>query len=59
MGQHLVIVYSSLGGCVSFTPFRLSSVASVLSLLESWLFFLLWIYLCVTVGSSGAVPRNF
>ena len=46
MGQHLVIVYSPLGGCVSFTPFRLSSVASALSLSESWLFFLLWICRC-------------
>ena len=57
MGQHLVIVSSSLGGCVSFTPFRLRAVASALSLLESWLFFLLWI--CrFTVGSSGAIPRG-
>ena len=57
MGQRLVIVSSPLGGCVSFTPFRLRSVASALSLLESWLFFLLWI--CrFTVGSSGAVPRG-
>ena len=48
---------SPLGGCVSFTPFRLRSVASALSLPESWLFFLLWI--CrFTVGSSGAVPRG-
>ena len=46
MGQHLVIVSSPLGGCVSFTPFRLSSVASALSLSESWLFFLLWICRC-------------
>ena len=37
---------SPLGGCVSFTPFRLSSVASALSLPESWLFFLLWICRC-------------
>ena len=57
MGQRLVIVSSPLGGCVLFTPFRLSSVASALSLPESWLFFLLWI--CrFTVGSSGAVPRG-
>ena len=57
MGQRLVIVSSPLGGCVSFTPFRLRSVASVLSLPESWLFFLLWI--CrFNVGSSGAVPRG-
>ena len=42
----LVIVSSPLGGCVSFTPFRLSSVASALSLSESWLFFLLWICWC-------------
>ena len=48
---------SPLDGCVSFTPFRLSAVASALSLPESWLFFLLWI--CrFTVGSSGAVPRG-
>ena len=46
MGQRLVIVSSPLGGCVSFTPFRLSSVASTLSLPESWLFFLLWICRC-------------
>ena len=45
-GQHLVFVYSPLGGCVSFTPFRLGSVASALSLSESWLFFLLWICWC-------------
>ena len=45
-GQRLVIVSSPLGGCVSFTPFRLSSVASALSLSESWLFFLLWICRC-------------
>ena len=57
MGQHLVIVSSPLGGCVSFIPFRLRSVASALSLPESWLFFLLWI--CrFTVGSSGASPRG-
>ena len=57
MGQRLVIVSSPLGGCISFTPFRLRAVASALSLLESWLFFLLWI--CrFTVGSSGAVPRG-
>ena len=46
MGQHLVIVSSPLGGCVSFTLFWLSSVASALSLSESWLFFLLWICRC-------------
>ena len=46
MGQHLVIVYSPLSGCVSFTPFRLSSVDSALSLSECWLFFLLWICQC-------------
>ena len=41
----------------SFTPFRLSAVASALSLPGSWLFFLLWI--CrFTVGSSGAIPRG-
>ena len=57
MGQRLVIVSSPLGGCVSFTSFRLRAVASALSLPESWLFFLLWI--CrFTVGSSGAVPRG-
>ena len=57
MGQCLVIVSSPLGGCVSFILFRLSAVASALSLPESWLFFLLWI--CrFTVGSSGAVPRG-
>ena len=57
MGQRLVIVSSPLGGFVSFTPFRLRSVASALSLPESWLFFLLWI--CrFSVGSSGAVPRG-
>ena len=33
-GQRLVIVSSPLGGCVSFTPFRLSSVASALSISE-------------------------
>ena len=58
MGQRLMIVSSPLFGCVSFTPFRLRSVASALSLSESWLFLLLWIYWCVTVGSSGAVPRG-
>ena len=46
MGQRLVIVSSPLGGCVSFTPFWLGSVASALSLSESWLFFLLWICQC-------------
>ena len=57
MGQRLVIVSSLLGGCVSFTPFRLRAVASALSLPGSWLFFLLWI--CwFTVGSSGAVFRG-
>ena len=34
MGQHLVIVYSPLAGCVSFTPFWLSSVTSALSIGE-------------------------
>ena len=58
MGQRLVIVSSPLVGCVSITPFRLRSVASALSLSESWLFLLLWICQCVTVGSSGAVPRG-
>ena len=42
MGKRLVIVSSSLVGCVSITPFRLSSVASVLSQSESWFFLLLW-----------------
>ena len=57
MGQRLVTVSAPLSGCVSFTPFRLSTVASALSLPRSWLFFLLWI--CrFTVGSSGAVPRG-
>ena len=46
MGQRLVIVSSPLGGCVLFTPFRLSSVASALSLSGSWLFFLLCICRC-------------
>ena len=46
MGRRLVIVSSPLGGCVSCTPFRLSSVASAPSLSESWLFFLLWICRC-------------
>ena len=58
MGQRLVIVSSSLVGCVSITPFRLRSVASALSLSESWLFLLLWICRCINVGSSGAVPRG-
>ena len=49
MGQRLVIVYSPLGRCVSFTPFWWGSVASALSLLECWLFFLLWICWCCTV----------
>ena len=57
MGQCLVIIFSPLGGCVLFTPFRLRSGASALSLPESWLFFLLWFCL-FTVGSSGAVPRG-
>ena len=58
MGQRLVIVSSPLVRCVSITPFRLRSVVSVLSLSESWLFLLLWICRCITVGSSGAVPRG-
>ena len=58
MGQRLVIVSPPLVGCVSITPFRLRSVASALSLSESWLFLLLWICRCVIVGSSGAVPRG-
>ena len=49
--------FLSPGRMCSFTPFRLRSVASALSLPESWLFFLLWI--CrFTIGSSGAVPRG-
>ena len=59
MGQRLVIVSSPLVGCVSITPFRLRSVASALSLSESWLFLPLWICGCITVGSSGAVPRGY
>ena len=35
--------FLSPGRCVSFTPFRLSSVASALSLSESWFF---WICRC-------------
>ena len=58
MGQRLVIVSSPLVGCVSFTLFRLRLVASALSLSKSWLFLLLWIYRCITVRSSGAVPRG-
>ena len=58
MGQRLVIVSSPLVGCVSITPFRLRSVASELSVSESWFFLLLWICRCITVGSSGAVPRG-
>ena len=57
MGQRLVIVSSPLSGGVSFTPFRLSAVASALSVPGSWLFFLLW-FCRFTVGSSGAVPRG-
>ena len=53
MGQCLGIVSSPLDGCVSFTPFRLSSVASALSLSERWLSFS-----SGSVGSSGAVPRG-
>ena len=58
MGQGLVIVSSPLVGCVSITPFRLRSVASALSLSESWLFLLLWICWCITVGTSSVVPRG-
>ena len=46
IGQRLVVISSPLGRCVSFTLFRLGSVASALSLSESWLFFLLWICQC-------------
>ena len=52
MGQRLVIVYSPLVGCVSITPFRLRSVASALSLSESWLFLLLWICLSVLLSDQ-------
>ena len=49
--------FLSPGRMCSFTPFRLRSVASALSLPERWLFFLPWI--CrFTVGCSGAVPRG-
>ena len=49
--------FLSPGRMCSFTPFRLRSVASALSLPGSGLFFLLWI--CrFTVGSSGAFPRG-
>ena len=49
--------FLSPGRMCSFTPFRLRSVVSALSLPGSGLFFLLWI--CrFTVGSSGAVPRG-
>ena len=49
--------FLSPGRMCSFTPFRLRSVASALSLLGSGLFCLLWI--CrFTVGSSGAFPRG-
>ena len=58
MGQRLVIVSSPLVRCVSITPLRLRSIASALSLSESWLFLLLWICRCITVGSSGTVPRG-
>ena len=45
--------FLSPGRLCSFTPFRLRSVASALSLLGSGLFFLLW-----SVRSSGAFPRG-
>ena len=49
--------FLSPGRMCSFTPFRLRSVTSALSLPGSGLFFLLWI--CrLTVGSSGAFPRG-
>ena len=49
--------FLSPGRMCSFTPFRLRSVASALSLPGSGLFFLLWI--CrFAVGSSGAFPRG-
>ena len=52
-GDHFL----SPGRMCLFTPFRLRSVASALSLLGSGLFSLLWI--CrFTVGSSGAFPRG-
>ena len=49
--------FLSPGRMCSFTPFRLRSVASALSLLGSGLFFLLW-FCRFTVGSSGAFPRG-
>ena len=50
--------FLSPGRMCSFTPFRLRSVASALSLLGSGLFFLL-LWICrFTVGSSGAFPRG-
>ena len=52
-GDHFL----SPGLVCSFTPFRLRSVASVLFLLGSGLFFLLW-FCRFTVGSSGAFPRG-
>ena len=50
--------FLSPGQMCLITPFRLRSVASALSLSESWLFLLLWICRCVGFGSSGAVPRG-
>ena len=51
--------FLSPGRMCLITPFRLRSVASALSLSESWLFLFLWICRCVTVGSSGAVSQTF
>ena len=42
-----------------WTPFRLSSVASALSLSESWLFFLLWICRCSCRIRWRRPSRNF
>ena len=58
MGQLLVIVYSPLGGCVSFTPFWWCSVASALSLSESWLFFLLWDLSVLLSDPVAPFPRG-
>ena len=58
MGQRLVIVSSALVGCVSITPFRLRSVASVLSLSESWLFLLLWICRCINCRIQWRCPSR-
>ena len=49
---------SLLDGCVSLTPFVLSSVAYARSHSRGWLFLLLWACWWITVGSSGTVPRG-